>query len=770
MLKPHVLIVCLALCIGVLCASARAAKLVEVRTVDDEIAMVHWIDGEVEWKDTGTGPTAFKGLASAGEVIHNFPPPLDTTAAVNVDNYKLVSTGDAQYATPTRPLAAYRKTKVSGTDRGWPNCNVTLEHTIFLKLPKKLRQGGKYTLSIASAVNSDRNSQEFTFDVYSSVSEAIHVNLIGYNPDHTAMKSADLYMWLGDGGGRDYSSYVGKKVALCKVGGDAKPEVFGAVKFWKKSGGDFGGWNLTRADVYTCDFSNFTGAGTYRLAVEGVGCSPDFTLSRGVYYEPFKTSIRGFFYMRIGEAKNIKPVPRQPRFIPGKDPADFKVYLTTYGPFHPDWKPAGGDQWDNRDWSKYKEPGNPTNPNAWGGHSDATDWDRNPYHISCIWDLLLPYLLSNGKLNDDNCQIRESGNGIPDLIDEALYETDFWLRLRDGKGGYSCGLNNPGDNDTVMYQAAASPYMAWASAANAAMTADCFRIARKPQLEKKYLAAAVEAWKTANDEGLDLTLGIGHGNMRGRDLKFMAAAFLYNVTGDRAYEDAMAKQCAIAGPDSEIDNGKYNQSWGAAAYVLCAMNNVRPIHYPRLVANMKAAIVAEAMKKNVASTNNWPSRRSSNNAYGWFQSTQEVQMACIAHAIAADEAQKEAQKEALLKSLILEADYGLGRNPMNMVQMTGLGSRCPQQIFTTGRNDGVAGVHPGHTPYMNAAAWSGGYMADPQYYASKGYPAWKQWPHGEALWPAPYCYANNEFTPQQSMRGKMCLLAYLYSLGDPRRE
>ena len=153
------------------------------------------------------------------------------------------------------------------------------------------------------------------------------------------MKSADLYMWLGDGGGRDYSSYAGRKVWLCKVGGDARQDV-GTVAFWKKSGGDFGGRNLTRADVWTCDFSSFTGTGTYRLAVEGVGCSPDFTLSRSVYYEPFKTSVRGFFYMRIGEDKDIKPVPRQPRFIPGKDPANFKVYLTTYGPFHPDWKKA----------------------------------------------------------------------------------------------------------------------------------------------------------------------------------------------------------------------------------------------------------------------------------------------------------------------------------------------------------------------------------------------------------------------------------------------
>ena len=49
------------LCIGLLCASAGAAHLVEVRTVDDEIVMVYWHDAEVEYKDTGTGPNAFKG-------------------------------------------------------------------------------------------------------------------------------------------------------------------------------------------------------------------------------------------------------------------------------------------------------------------------------------------------------------------------------------------------------------------------------------------------------------------------------------------------------------------------------------------------------------------------------------------------------------------------------------------------------------------------------------------------------------------------------------
>jgi endoglucanase len=537
------IIACLS--VGALVASARAAKFVDVRTVDDEHLQVHWLDGEVEYKDTGTGRSAFLGGTwSAEDVVHRYEPDLDTAAAVRLDSYTVSSTDDANYAKPAQPVAAYRKSKVNGTNNKEPATDYTLEHTVYLKMPRKLKQGGHYTLTMAAATKTDTASQAFTFDIYASVSEAIRVNLIGYNPDHTVVKAADLYMWMGDGGGRDYSSYAGNKVLLHNVE-TAKNQEVGTVKFWKKSGNDFGGWNATQADVWNCDFSSFTGTGTYRLAVEGVGCSPDFKLSRDIYYEPFKTSVRGFYYMRIGEDKQWAldqhlPVPRQPQYIPGKDPADFKVYLTTCGPWHPDWK-KGGD-WDRHDWSKYNEPGEPTNPNAWGGHADATDWDRNPGHISIIWDLLLPYFLSNGKIRDDNLQIPESGNGIPDIIDEACNEVDFWLRVRDTKGGYSAGLNNPGirgkeggyqaapvGKDAVIYQAAASPYM--------------------------------------------------------------------------------ARESLVTAPTSEIDiDHKCCQLWGTAAYLMCAKNKWQPIHYAKLLENMSAAMLHEAMQKNVSSTEKWLSR------------------------------------------------------------------------------------------------------------------------------------------------------------------
>jgi endoglucanase len=748
---------------GVLSAFSTATRLSEVRTLDDGVIMLRFEDGFVHHDEGKPGSTMYQGHESiATDRLEIFGKPLDIEAAVKTANYRIQSTNDPAFKNALSPVKCFRKTKVSGTAWKWPEPDLTYEHTIFIQLPAALKQGKSYRLSINPSTNSDLAQATITFDIFKSPTEALHVNLIGANPDFTAMKSADLYAWMGDGGARDYSSAVGQKVMLYNVN-SGKTETVGSVKFWKPKGTDYGTWNLTQSDVWNCDFSSFKGTGKFRLAVEGIGCSPDFEIKRDVYYEPFKTSVRGFYYMRIGEPLTKDLTPRQPRMIPGKE--GFQVYMTTMSPWHPDWKTLPGDPWDVKDWSKYVEPGKPTNPNAYGGHSDALDWDRHLGHISIIWDLLLPYVMSNGKGGEDNLGIRESGNGIPDVIDEAQNEVDFWLRLRDTRGGYATGLNNPDVTHKVMYQGAAKPYMAWASAANAAMLADAFRIAKRPELCKKYVAAAEEAWRIANGLNLDENYDIGNGRTRGRDHKLLAAACLYNVTGDKKYEAEIVAETVIkTGSSNTEEVGKYNQMWGTAAYLMCDKYKWQPISNPELIANMKASIIQEALAKNVVPSETRPSRRSADEAFGWFQSIQEVQKACVAHAVASDPL----VKERLLRALILEADWGLGRNPMNMVQMTGLGSRHPDYIYASGRNDGIPECHPGQTPYMNSEPWGTDFMANPRYYASRGYPEWKQWPHGEALWRAPYCYSNNEFTPQQAMRGKMCLLAYLHTLGSAK--
>jgi len=46
------------------------------------------------------------------------------------------------------------------------------------------------------------------------------------------------------------------------------------------------------------------------------------------------------------------------------------------------------------------------------------------------------------------------------------------------------------------------------------------------------------------------------------------------------------------------------------------------------------------------------------------------------------------------------------------------------------------------------------------------YPSWKDggWPRQESYFNQRYFWVNGEFTPRETMRGKMALLGYLYAI------
>ncbi len=727
--------------------------------------MLYFKDGETIFRDDGKGESAFWGhkFVDGDDFIVSFGEELDVDAVGQTTNWTIRSADDSAYGKEgLQPLAVHRKSKANNTDHAW---NYKLDHWIFLKLPSSMKQDKRYEVLIDSGVGSDTSGHAFSFDISSLVSEAIHVNLIGYSPDST-VKSADLYLWLGDGGARDYSEFVGNRVWL-QNSETGELHESGEVSFWKKSGPDVRGWNLTGSDVWNVDFSDFDEPGTYRLVVDGVGCSPEFEIKNDIYSEPFKYSVRGYFYMRLGEdGEGVSPKPRIPLFIPGTDPEGFTIYLTDLHPFHPVWKARRGDTWDEPHFRlaedsmfwEHRLPGNPTNPHAVGGHSDAFDWDRHLAHVSNIYDQLLPYILTDGALSDDDLEIAESGNGIPDLIDEARNEVDFFLSIRGVDGGYSQGLTNPSKEKTIMFQAGTTTMAAWANAANAAMLSEAFRISGNKSLMVYYRDAAIEAYDYASrqeDHQLDDLQEIGDTNMRGRDFRMMASGFLYNVTGARKWEDALIADSVVKDGVADVEEvDRHTQTWGSVAYLF----SPRKIRYPEVRDNMRESILRQAEERNVSKMDERPSRRSTVNR-SW-RTPQNLQLVVVAHALLDDGE----ERERLEKALVLEADWGLGRNPGNIVEMTGLGSRHIVNCYTTGHNDGVPGLHPGQTPYNNLGPWGTNHNGgNPPWFTERGYPEWEAggWPEQEAHFNSRYTWANGEFTPRQTMRGKMALYAYL---------
>ena len=748
----------------------NATRLIGVKTIDKDYIMVHFRDGEVRYRDDATGPSAYLGhtFVEGDDTLFVFGQRLDPEVAGNAENWIISSKDDKGFGSRSA-VAAWRKSKPMNTDN---TLTSELDHWIFLQLPKSMKQGSTYTVSIPEAVGSDKTEAEVTFDIWSSVSEAVHVNIIGYSPEEET-KAADLYMWLGDGGQRDYTSFEGKKVWLYNTE-TGKKQKAGKVTFWMsatESDKEANRKNMTGSDVWNIDFKDAE-PGRYRLVVEDVGCSMDFDISNNVYFQPYHYSVRGYYYMRLGEPidPRITPVPRQPQFIPGENPKGLVIYKTDLHPWHPDWRKLRGDVWDEPHFKMpqqsafwaHRLPGNPVNEIVRGGHSDAMDWDRHLAHVSNIYDLLLPYILTDGRLSEDNLSIRESGNGIPDLLDEARNEVDFFLSIRDGEA-YSQGVTNPSADWTVMYQAGCTTMAAWANAANCAMLGEAFRIHGDEELCRYYTAEAIKAFRFAEKQAvsqLDDWQNIGTSSMRGRDFKQMAAAFIYNLTGDTQWEDIMVAESVakdgVAPLFSKERRNNYYQIWGAAAYLACPQERYYPEYYDNLVKSVNK----QADENNVCHMTTRPSRRTANDPR--WQTSENLQMVLLAHYVA----DTDQRREQLEQAMYIEAGWGLGRNPSNTVEMTGLGERHIIDCYTTGRNDGVPGSHPGQTPFNGTETWSPGNGGDARIILNRCYPDWYTggWPHQESFFNIRYMWVNGEFTPRETMRGKMALLAYLYGI------
>ena len=737
---------------------SSATKVLGLRVIDNHYLMVHFRDGEVHYRDNGTGPSAYLGhsFSEGDDTLVVFGERLKAEAQ-NAALWQISSPDDKSFVS-AQPLKVWRKSKPMNTDH---TLTSECDHWLFLQLPQPMKQGCTYEVSIPKGIGADQEKVSVIFDVWNSQSEAIHVNIIGYSPAET-IHAADLYQWLGDGGQRDYSNWEGRKVYIYNVKTKKKQNV-GTVKFWKSAADtaqEAGKKALIGTDVWNIDFKATT-PGRYRLVVEDVGCSMDFDIASDIYFQPYRYSVRGYYYMRLGEPKDpehVWPVPRQPQFIPETDPKGLTVYKTDLTPWDKEWRDLHTDVWDEPHFKpvfasifwQHRLPGNPVNTEVKGGHSDAFDWDRHLAHVSNIYDMLLPYILSGGRLSEDHLGIRESGNGIPDIIDEARNEVDFFLSIRDGEA-YSQGVTNPSEDWSVMFQAGCTTMAAWANAANCAIIGEAFRLQGNDSLRQYYTNEAIKAFFFASRQDnlqLDDRQDIGSMQLRGRDFRQMAAAYLYNLTGDQQWEKIFAEEAY----ELSIAN-----TWTAAAYLTCPQTR----HFADRYQQILASVDKLAESYNIANMSQRPSRRSANDRR--WQVSQNLQLVMLAHYIAKDKA----RKKQLEHVMYTEASWAMGRNPGNIVEMTGLGERHITDCYTTGRNDGAPESHPGQTPFNGTETWSPGHNGgDARVILKYCHPDWNEggWPRQESYFNQRYFWVNGEFTPRETMRGKMALLGYLYAI------
>jgi len=163
----------------------------------------------------------------------------------------------------------------------------------------------------------------------------------------------------------------------------------------------------TADSVRTADFSQFRQTGDFYIVVPGVGKSWNFRIAPDVFSRPFYLVTRGFYGQRCGTAVDMGS-----EFPEYSHPACHKNGV---------FEASSGKQGPR--------------PNIGGWH-DAGDYGRYlPTSGIATGSLLWAYELFPDKTKNVRLNIPESGNGTPDILNEARWNLTWMLQMQDEDGG-----------------------------------------------------------------------------------------------------------------------------------------------------------------------------------------------------------------------------------------------------------------------------------------------------------------------------------------------
>ncbi len=662
--------------------------------------------------------------------------------------WSITSADDPAYRIPQAPVQAGRKSY--GRDFDIQTTPVwkpvwTMEHRVFLALPRPMVPGRSYRL-VCAGLPRGRDGLVLAWDSDRSRSEAIHVNQVGFTPG-APRKSAFLSGWLGTLGALNLDRWQGKTFRV-RLRGSGTVALTGRIVLRKRAaagpdGGQPQEGSHWRTDVWECDFSRLTQPGEYVLSVDGLGCSDPFRIVPDAYRPAFEAVMRGLYQQRCGTAL-MEPWTHWTRSV-CHHPAIRPILQSTIR------------RMDRQCDACQDVEATRERRDIWGGYHDAGDWDREPGHPEIPGVLAMAYELFPGNFRDGEANIPESGNGLPDILDEALWGLDYYRRLQRPDGGVGVGLFTdafpaPGENAAThaghWYCYAEEPQAAYRYAASAGHVVLALARANRAETGTLYLESARRAWQWAETHQRPGDAAIV------RDDRLHAAACLFRATGERAFHEAFVHDLKITTSTTGLwEWNSHDQTWGAWTYAL----SDRPETDLGLRARLRAAAVHYAREFYVDTS----ARRANRVGFNWYRplrwgagAVPDTLPAVVAWVLTKDPAFREVMHAA--------CDFTLGANPLNTCWITGTGARPPEGVFHPDSWNGARGgtVCPGIVPegpyaYEGEPGEHGGPW-DPKFVEGTFVPPAKDWPPLELYTPGRTCYPMNEFTVRQMAEAAAC--------------
>ncbi|HEY5958158.1 MAG TPA: glycoside hydrolase family 9 protein [Polyangiaceae bacterium] len=286
------------------------------------------------------------------------------------------------------------------------------------------------------------------------------------------------------------------------------------------------------------DFSDVTAPGTYTVVdVDKNVRSVEFEIDDNVYRSVLKHAVRMYYYQRVGFAKSAATV--------GGDWADGASHL------------GAGQDSQAHAWTAKTDAA--LVKDLRGGWFDAGDYNKYTAWAAGTVIALLHAYQENPTAFGDDYGIAESGNGIPDILDEAKWSLDWLVRMQNADGSLLCvmGLGGGSPPSAATDPSYYGPATTNASLAGAAVFAYASKIyGARPEANLKTFATdlgtrAAKAWTWAvanpsviyhnNDESKQAgSSGLAAGDQETDDSgrltsKFQASVHLYDLTGEATY-------------------------------------------------------------------------------------------------------------------------------------------------------------------------------------------------------------------------------------------
>lgn len=643
-------------------------------------------------------------------------------ALASCSYFTISSPEDAAYAAGRHPERAISWVQSLGDRQTTPGAplracsDYQIGHYAFIHLAPAMKEGATYRISLA-----DGRAYQVPFTPTLTVISSLKCNQIGYRPDARG-KFAYLGAWVPVAGAVDFAAF--KRFELRRDPGDEV--VFkGDITLRAPVDISFGTNTLSKGipysgeTTYQLDFSAVTNAGSFHLYVPGLGRSRSFLITPVAYGEAFYVQARGFYQQRCGTALQ-EPFTFWTR-LPCHTNRIFQCGLIGNG--GNDWRQANGKVFKeikNLDFEVIKATAR-TNVSfaVSGGWHDAADYDRRESHHIAVWDLLGAYELNKAAFTDGQLNIPESGNGIPDILDEAAWGVEVWTRAQEADGGV-CGrietLSHPHhrgmpDRDTdPWFKSIPNRESTLSYAASAAWLASLLK-PFDPARAAELLAHAERAYHWAcrgtnfiTQAEVTLPLGPGEGKEKGpltlhwkedpRDRIFpgmLAAEALYAATTNATYLDDVR----TFGPDV-VRYFKVYPNYLCHSWPMFRLASAAPGLYPsNLCAEARSELIRFANEREVfldITPYRHPWNPAKSRRWGGALPATNARYFLLAWKLTGDTRYK--------SDALLSADFHLGCNPLGLVQTTGLGAvfPCVVQDAET-RADGLFEPVPGLTPY-----------------------------------------------------------------------